>query len=301
MSENQNTNYKLVEFYSLKVGMLIERPIYAHLTANDKYILLAKALHPLEQSAYDKMRRFTKLYSPLDAIDQQYPKLPEAAFEIKKAFEENKLAPFELNLLILQKTEWLIESVLDFENTQGLSMQSIAPVIFFHRVFNVPVAETLQYLADQSIVTYEKALKRAATAGLIALWLGFNNSKFLTQYVSAAFCEEVGFFEDGIDVANATKKDSLTKITKNQIPGVTLFEKRFQTIMTQELKSLSLEDELNEIIEFARALNGETHHYGPHVDRCRIARKLEQLLLTAKMFRQKAEEKMKQEKMGQAA
>jgi hypothetical protein len=101
----------------------------------------------------------------------------------------------------------------------------------------VPKAETLLHVSDLSVVEYEKRLRLTALSGLLALWLGYSNTRFLCQFAEAVFAG-----------AGA--------------PGVGKLDHRFKILDA---------DELAEIVDFVREQFFES---GPKHAQGRVARKL---------------------------
>lgn len=103
--------------------------------------------------------------------------------------KDESLAPFEKNRKIIAVTRWMVSHILPFNQAQ--KQERLVPLLFFHKTFGVPKQETLQFMSGISVVMYERSLV-AGMSGVVALWLGYSDKAFLSEFVGAVFCEEVG-------------------------------------------------------------------------------------------------------------
>ncbi len=224
---SSQTKFIPVSIESLKVGQLVERPLYVFLASNARYILLVKPLHPLEERIFGKFLKLGQVFSTQPALDLIFPRLQNGARDVRAICDDEGKAPFEKNREIAALTDWLAPRVL---HKNGDAMSAL---FFFHRAFGVPKPETLVYLSDLSVEMYERSLKLAAVSGVLALWLGYSDTAFLTQFAESVFCEEI----------------SSEAVNAGRVPGVQAQDYRFQN-------RASGSDELQEMVSYARVICG---------------------------------------------
>jgi hypothetical protein len=178
---------------------------------------------------------------------------------VRALCDDTALAPFEKNKAIRSATEWLSRKVL------GPKPDFMAALFFFHRSFGVPKSETMVYVSDVSLQVYEKSLKLAAMSGLLALWLGYSDTSFLSQFVESVFCQEI----------DPTPAIALERLSSGLVPGVGEADRRFQSRLAFSGDTLrAAGDELASIVEAARVLIGEGQGAKADVMVSRVVRKL---------------------------
>lgn len=247
----------------LRIGALVERPLYIWLTSNKRFIQMVKALHPLEQTAVDKFKRYGNVYSPVPAFEKLYGGLIRSIHEIRDILDVEDTPNYSTHSKVLELTKWLVphawpvlekipvpaslkasekieeKSANDGQIPPGVfpPINNKIPVIFIHRILGVPRQETLHHLAEHSIVMYERALVTAAHAGLYAIWLGFLNKEMLSKFIEVIFCEEISLSEANhigvgletegpIELSDTELKASLDMLAKGEVPGVGMRSKR---------------------------------------------------------------------------
>lgn len=184
MATGHNRSFIPVELEKLQAGMLVDRSLHVHLPANDRYVMLAKALHPLEQATLDKIKRYGGAFAAEPEITSRFPTLELTAQAIRDACDNGELAPFEKNLAARNASEWVVDALF------GKHCDPTPPLFVFHKAFGVPRPETLLHVSDLSVEACERGIKLAAVAGLIALWLGYSDTQFLIQFAETVFCAE---------------------------------------------------------------------------------------------------------------
>ncbi len=181
MADTETTQYSPVNITNLKAGMLLERPLYIYLSSNNRYIQLAKELHPLENKTLEKIQKIGNVFSTKTPLEEKLPHLIETAAYVKNTCEDERLASFEKNFSIQEKTEWIKDHIFHAKN--------LIPVFFLNRALGVPRGEILKHVEDFSYETYEQCLRYCAIAGMFALWLGYYQKDLLSLFIEVLFCE----------------------------------------------------------------------------------------------------------------
>ncbi|MEW6057169.1 MAG: hypothetical protein AB1540_11200 [Bdellovibrionota bacterium] len=270
-AEQSQGKYKTVDLTTLRVGMLVDRPLYMFLPSQNKYVCMIRELHPLEERTLEKFKRLGNVYSSLGTLGERFPKLRRSAVIVNELCESTDVPSFDKNRRIRRATRWLVPHLFD--------QNSLATVLFFYRTFRIPVSETLFYVADLSIENYEKSVRLSTTAGLIALWLGYSNASFIRQFVETAFCEAIaaqGLSSEGGSflLSDEQRRKALQLIESKKVPGVPMLDQRFKSLLASQNTCKALGDELVEVLEFSRWVCGQEQMNFQRVEQMRIARKL---------------------------
>lgn len=277
-TSKEDRKYSPVDITTLEAGMLVERPLYAYFSSNQKYIRLIEALHPLEVRTLEKFKKIGAVFSTEPSIDDRYASLSATARAVRLLCNDRDAASFEKNRSIRDTTRWLAPHVLK----RGGDLY--VPVFFFHRAFGVPNAETLQFMSDLSVVMCERSLKVATIAGVLALWLGYSDTAFLTQFAATVFCEEVGRYNNAAVVSDFGKITdehrvaSAQMIVDGHVPGVAFVDERFTLVMSHKHSVAAAGDELRSLIEYARWVCGADDKETQGIAHWRVTRKLKKFL-----------------------
>lgn len=215
-----------IELSTLRVGMLLDRAIYVLLPKNNRHVLLVHALQPLEESQFEKLKKYGSAYTVTGDVFSGFPKLEETVKKVRELCDSRMLAPFEKNSALREETVWLRETIFG-------DQLDLTPVVFImHLAFGVPQPETLLHISDFSVESYERSLRLAAVTALISLWLGFTDTSFIAEFAQSVFCREL--------------------MTLEKIPGVTNPDFRFRYLVQIGLNFKVTNDELADVIELAR-------------------------------------------------
>lgn len=235
--------FEPVDVSKLSEGMLLDRPLYVHLSANDRYIMLANAFMPLDPDVLVKFRRFGKVYSSVPAAAARFPLIERTARAVREQLLNDELAAFERNRGVRDATLWLVDYVF------GVAETFDPIVLFVHHAFGVPDSKMLLHVSNLSVASFERDLKASALSGLIALWMGYTDVEFITQFVETVFCTE------------AHKSGSL--------PGAKKHDRRFE--------HLGGSDELADIVLVASFIERRKKGGALLPSNSRVARKLAKL------------------------
>lgn len=254
-SKEQN-KYIPVNIASLEAGMLVERPLYAYFSVSQKHIRMVSALQPLEARVLEKLQKIGSVFSTEEGLEKRYPELIGSGRRVRGLCDNRDAASFEKNAEIKKYTKWLVPFVF------GPNKDLMAALFFFHRAFGAPPAETLQFVSDLSVTMCERSLKTSALAGVLALWLGYADSEYLTQFVGAVFCEEVGrysqegFIDESQAVSDEERAAAAAMISAGKIPGLESVDERFKLLLSSRDLIASAGDEMKNVVEYARELSG---------------------------------------------
>lgn len=265
-----NQKYIAVDPANLKVGMLVDRPLFVHLTKNGKYVRLANAFAPLTIKTHEKLMSYGKIFSTADTLNARYPDLEFTAETIKSICQKNELAPFEKNNELKVTLAPIIDKV--FKNTStgnwdptasglGFGLNDVSYCVFLmNRAFKFTEGHGLEYLENLSVDHYLESLRRAAIAGMFALLIDYSDYELIRQYMVAVFAEDAFADEGG----------------GSSFPGIDDLSDRFGVVLRSASKVLggfgahvafdaipgSLNDELWDISSFARHLVYESETTG---------------------------------------
>jgi len=271
MTDKDVNNYMEVDLGELKAGTLVDRSLYVHLPLNERFMRIAQPLMVLEERTLKIIQQKGKVFTNEPRIDERFIELATTAEQIQAICSNEKLAPFERNQLIRGITTWLVTETLR-PATDG-----VAALFTFHRAFEVPRPKTLYFVSEISIAMYERSLRLAAVAGILCLWLGYSDTVFLSEFVQAVFCTELGSVtQDGqLRDLDEARKVSRELLDAGQVPGFESPDYRLRCLASDQ----SYSDELWEAIEFARWLLGMRNHFSrEQAPACRVAKKLAQNL-----------------------
>ena len=267
-----------VDITTLEAGMLVERPLYGYFSSNQKHIRLCKAMTPLEARTLEKLKKIGAVFSTEPSIDDRFTTLTATARAVRLFCDDRDAASFEKNRSVRDMTRWLVPHALK----RGGNL--FAPVFFFHRAFGVPNAETLQFVSDLSVVMCERSLKVATISGVLALWLGYSDTAFLTQFAATVFCEEVGRYHDALivgeqgAVSDEHRVASAQMITEGRVPGLSFIDERFTLLMSKRASVIAAGDELRSVIDYARWVCGAETSETQGIAHWRVTRKLKKFL-----------------------
>lgn len=248
MSVNtEELEYTPLEIESLEVGMLLDRPLYVHLPTNNRYVLLVKPLQQLEEATFAKLKRFGKIFTIGSTVVERYPELAGTAKILRTLCDDNQRAPFEKNREVYEATRWLYPLLF------GAGADVLVPIFFVRLAFDVPRPETLLHVSDFSVESYERGIALGAIACLLAAWLGYTDSAFLSQFAETTFCREL--------------------VEREFIPGVDESDHRFRVLAAIGDNFAATGDELAEVVQLARWIARGAQGDMP---RLRVSRKLKQ-------------------------
>lgn len=182
--------YFEVRLDSLKVGMLLDRPLFIYLASNERYIQLTKPLSPLDEKDLEKMRKIGKIFSDQKGIDDQYPELSGAAQKTCEILENKdmRFAPFEVEFYLREKLEWLRPILFTkFYRRVQREADVLVPVFFVSRILSVPSKDLLELVAGKSVVHFEQGLRFCGHVGALGLFSGFNDLSYLRALTQQAF------------------------------------------------------------------------------------------------------------------
>lgn len=278
--EEAAPEYVPVDFTQLKVGTLIDRPLYAKMNARGKFLLMARALHPLEEKVFNHFREFGGVYSQMPALEERYPELTATCHRVREILNDTASAPFERGAELKKATQWLADLVL---RKNG---DSFVAVFFCSKLFGSPKPETIKYVSDLSVDLHERALKIASVFGVIMLWLGAAEEQ-IQELIPAIFCEEISLYrEDSPNLRQIALSGEKYKaqdsdraftaglLEKGEIPGVSQLGVRAVRFVSQRGRLLRFGEELAEAVEVARWICDNARASPSIVWESRVARKL---------------------------
>lgn len=270
--------YIAVDMGSLEPGMLVERPLYGYFSVGQKYIRMVAPLQPLEPRVLEKLQKIGSVFSTEEGIEKRYPDLIGTGRIVRRFCDNRDVPPFEKNAEVKKFTKWLVPLVL------GPNKDLTASLFFFHRAFGAPPAETLQFVSDLSVTMCERSLRTSALAGVLALWLGYTDTEYLTQFAGAVFCEEVGrysqegFVDELSEVSDDERAVAAAMLREGKIPGLESVDERFKLLLSSRDLIASAGDEMKSVVEYARELSGVRPEGS--TETWRVSRKLKEFLFT---------------------
>lgn len=262
-NEKSESQYIAVDVTQLRVGALVDRPLYARMQSRNKYILMARALHPLDQNVLSRFQTFGYVYSVFPPLDERYPDLVGTVHRVREIFADETLAPFERSAAFRKATLWLSDIVLKKNG------DAFAAVFFLSRLLNSPRTETIQFVSDLSVDLHERSLKVASVACLLLMWVGHLDERVQKDLISAIFCEEVSIYRDDSPnlrqialsgeryIAQDTDRaHSFSLIENGKVPGLSRLDAKITRSLSQRGKFVNFGEEFCEAVELARWICG---------------------------------------------
>jgi len=287
--KNNNSGTELeyipVDVSQLRVGTLVDRPLYARMESRNKFILMARSLHPLEQKTLDRFLRFGHVYSIFPALDERYGKLAMSVKRVEELLFDGSLAPFEKTSLIRKDTEWLSDLVMKKNGDADVA------VFFLNKLLHVPHPQTIDYVVEHSVDLHEHSLRVASVATLLLLWTEAPKEEFLKDFLTSIYCEELSVYRDdspnlrliamataGYTAQDSDRAYSFELAKKGEIPGISNLDRRVVETLSRRGKMIQYGDELAEIVELARWICGGTGVQFRVLWESRLVRKLSRLM-----------------------
>ncbi len=186
--------YEKLDLNTLQAGELVEQDIALYLERNDKYVVVAPALQPLDAQVLVRLKKSGTAWVKKPSMEQTYPELQSTVDVIRGVLSNDKLAPFESVRNVRNGVAWIWPTLKD--GSQDSAQNFNAPVILMKRLFAVPSPVVMQHLSEKSQQVCVHSLRVSCMAGVMALYLGYLSEEIIKNYVSTVFLAEIGVFAE---------------------------------------------------------------------------------------------------------